>query len=407
MAIKLDDYQIDAVNQLKSGNILCGGTGSGKSRTALAFYVSKVCNGYLENPKKAYRTPKNLYVITTPKKRDDLEWEDEFAPFHFNCQKVEVHVDSWNNIRKYTDVIGAFFIFDEQRAVGKGAWSKAFMQIAKRNDWIIATATPGDTWTDYIPVFIANGFYKNRTQFNIRHAVYSRYTKYPKVERWLDETYLRKLRNSITVVMHYKKQTVKHEVVVVTGYSREQYKRVAIDRWNIYDDEPIAEIAECGYLMRKVVNSDPSRIDEVEKIVKERKKAIIFYNFDYELEALRKYAETNKIRVAEHNGHKHEPVPTGDKWIYLVQYASGSEAWNCTTTDTIIFFSQSYSYKTTIQAMGRIDRRNTPYTDLYYYKLRSSAPIDLAIASALRRKKNFNERTFIPHVPASRKLHGI
>lgn len=407
MAIKLDDYQIDAVNRLKSGNILCGGTGSGKSRTALAYYVSKVCNGYLENPKKAYRTPKDLYVITTPKKRDDLEWEDEFAPFHFDCQKIDIHVDSWNNIGKYTNVGGAFFIFDEQRAVGKGAWSKAFVKIAKQNDWIIATATPGDTWTDYIPVFVANGFYKNRTQFNVRHAIWSRYSKYPKVERWLDEVHLRKLRNAITVTMDYKKRTVKHEIVVVTGYSKERYKRVAIDRWNIYENCPIAEISECGYLMRRVVNEDASRIEEVKRIVEEKKKAIIFYNFDYELEALRAYAKDCKVPMAEHNGHKHESVPTGNKWIYLVQYASGSEAWNCTTTDTIIFYSQSYSYKTTVQAMGRIDRRNTPYTDLYYYKLRSSAPIDLAIASALRKKKNFNERTFIPYVQSSRKLHGI
>ena len=406
-AIKLDDYQLEAIKKLRNGNILCGGTGSGKSRTALAYYVSKECNGYLDDPKRKFKTPKDLYVITTPKKRDELEWEDEFVPFFLDEQDISVHVDSWNNIKKYTDVFGAFFIFDEQRVVGNGTWSKSFIHIAKRNHWILATATPGDTWSDYIPVFIANGFYKNRTQFNTRHAIYSRFAKYPKIERWIDERYLIKLRDQITVKMEYKKHTVAHDETVIVGYSKSDYKTVAVDRWNPYDNVPIQEIAECGYLMRKVVNSDPSRIEAVERLVVTHPKSIVFYNFDYELDILREIGERLKIETAEHNGHKHQTVPVGNRWIYLVQYASGSEAWNCTTTDTIIFFSQSYSYKTTVQAKGRIDRRNTPYSDLYYYTLRSSAPIDLAIANALRKKKNFNERSFIPYIPNSRKKHAI
>lgn len=403
-AIKLDPYQIDAVNKLKSGCILCGGTGSGKSRTALAYYASKVCNGYLDDPKKKYRTPRDLYVITTPKKRNDLEWEDEFVPFFFDIQDVKVKVDSWNNITKYTDVHNAFFIFDEQRVIGNGSWAKSFIKISKFNQWILATATPGDTWSDYIPVFIANGFYRNRTEFNRRHAVFSRYSKYPKIERWLEERRLQKLKEAITVTLDYKKKTVHHEEVIVVGYSKQTYKIVSVNRWDPYENVPIQEISECGYLMRKVVNSDPSRIDVTKQIVLDRKKCIIFYNFDYELELLRKMGEELKVKTAEYNGHKHDPLPTGDSWIYLVQYTAGSEAWNCTSTDTIIFYSQSYSYKSTIQAMGRIDRRNTPFKDLYYYKIRSAAPIDLAIASALKKKKNFNERAFIPNVSREKNM---
>lgn len=397
-AIKLDSYQLDAINNLKSGCILCGGTGSGKSRTALAYYTSRVCNGYLNDPKRKFKTPVDLYVITTPKKRNDREWEDEFVPFFLDIQDVNVTVDSWNNIKKYTDVKGKFFIFDEQRVVGNGTWSKSFIKIARNNRWILATATPGDVWSDYIPVFVANGFYRNRTDFLHRHAVFSRYSKYPKVERWLEERRLQKLKDSITVTMNYQKKTVHHEKTVVVGYSKSLYKTVAVDRWNPYDNVPIQEIAECGYLMRRVVNSDPSRIEAVKQIVLDHSKCIIFYNFDYELEELKAMGKEIGIKTAEYNGHAHDPLPTCRSWIYLVQYTAGSEAWNCITTDTIIFFSQSYSYKGTIQAMGRIDRRNTPYTDLYYYKIRSAAPIDLAIASALKKKKNFNERSFIPEL---------
>lgn len=406
-AVELDDYQIDAINELRNGNILCGGTGSGKSRTALAYFVKKECNGYLEDPKKKYRTPKDLYIITTPKKRDDLEWEEEFAPFFFDIQGIQTHVDSWNNILKYKDVTDAFFIFDEQRVSGKGPWAKTFIKIAKNNRWILATATPGDTWSDYASVFIANGFYMNQTQFNRRHAVYSRYSKYPQIIRWIDEKHLYRLRDTITVKMKFEKHTVHHVQTIVSGYSKELYRVVSVRRWNPYKEEPIQEIAECGYLMRKVVNSDPSRIDIVKQLISEHPRVIIFYNFDYELEMLRSMCNSMDILMAEHNGHKHEPVPTGDEWVYLVQYASGSEAWNCVTTDTVIFYSQSYSYKTTVQAMGRIDRRNTPYTDLYYFKIRSSAPIDLAIANALNRKKNFNEKRFLSCNRHSRKKQCV
>ena len=40
----LDGYQIDAVNRMKNGCILCGGVGSGKSRTSLAYYITGNAN---------------------------------------------------------------------------------------------------------------------------------------------------------------------------------------------------------------------------------------------------------------------------------------------------------------------------------------------------------------------------
>ena len=131
------------------------------------------------------------------------------------------------------------------------------------------------------------------------------------------------------------------------------------------------------------------------EIVEDHPKAIIFYNFDYELEILRNLYYGEDVEIAEWNGHKHQPIPRGDKWIYLVQYTAGAEGWNCITTDTIIFYSQNYSYKVLKQASGRIDRLNTPYTDLYYYHLVSKSGIDLAISRALKNKKQFNETRFV------------
>ena len=148
------------------------------------------------------------------------------------------------------------------------------------------------------------------------------------------------------------------------------------------------------YILRKIVNSDKTRCDIIKKLVEEHSKVIIFYNFDYELEILRNLGSELNIETAEWNGHRHMPLPFGDQWIYLVQYTAGAEGWNCTSTNVIIFYSQNYSYKAMVQAAGRIDRRNTPYTDLYYYHLRSNSSIDVAIYSALSKKKNFNERGF-------------
>lgn len=359
--------------------ILCGEVGTGKSRTAIAYYTRRV------DPKK------KVYVITTAKKRDSKEWGEEFKPFGITSYIC----DSWNNIKKYSKVTDSFFIFDEQRVVGRGAWVKSFLKIAKNNEWILLSATPGDTWSDYIPVFIANGFYKNRSEFSTRHIVYKPYMNYPVIDKYISEGLLIRHRNEVLVMMHGNKRAVKVKRIVTANYDRQLYKTVMRDRWDPYDNEPITETGKLFYLLRKVVNSDESRVDEVRKLLRTHKKTIIFYNFTYELNILRGLANELCYDIGEWNGERHTEVPTSDKWVYLVQYTAGSEGWNCITTNVIIFYSQSYSYRTTIQAAGRIDRVNTPFSELYYYVLKSSAPIDLAIARALSKKQNFNEKAYL------------
>lgn len=403
MAIELRPYQLEAIKRMKNGCILCGGVGSGKSRTGLAYYF--IQNGGQVNTENyiPMKNPKDLYIITTARKRDTLEWEGEFAPFLISTDddgyyNNKVVVDSWNNIKKYIDVIDAFFIFDEQRVVGSGAWVKAFLKICKSNEWILLSATPGDTWSDYIPVFIANGFYKNKTEFIREHIVYSRFVKYPKVDRYLNTGRLIRLRNRILVNMDFERSTVSHHEDVWCNYDIRKYKEIGRDRWNPYKDEPIINASELCYTWRKLVNSDESRQSALLDICADHPKVIVFYNFDYELDILKSLIYINDgdaMDVAEWNGHKHQEIPKSNKWIYLVQYNAGAEGWNCITTDTIVFFSQNYSYKTLEQARGRIDRMNTPYTDLYYYHLKSKAPIDLAISRAIKNKKNFNEMKFV------------
>ena len=405
MSIELYPYQKKAIDLLKSGSILCGGVGSGKSRTAIAYYFIKDCGGGVKvNGRGDFlemKNPKDLYIITTAKKRDTLEWEHECAPFMISTKSdssisgVKVVVDSWNNIAKYTKIKNAFFIFDEQRIVGSGKWVKSFLKISKINKWILLSATPGDTWTDYIPLFVANNFYKNRTEFLRTHAVYSRFTKYPKIERFIECGQLMKYKQDITVTMNYSKHTIPHDKVVITTFNKKDFDMVAIKRWNIFKNKPVKAVGELCYLLRKVVNRDPSRIDAVKKIIKNHKRVIIFYNFDYELEALRSMGHTLNITTKEWNGHNHQEVPKDNAWIYLVQYSAGAEGWNCIDTDTIIFYSQNYSYKTMVQSAGRIDRLNSPFTNLYYYHLRSSSIIDLSITKALKTKKNFNMQKFV------------
>jgi len=399
MAVELYSNQLEAVDMLKPGSILCGGVGSGKSRTALAFFFLKICGGKIKiNGKgdfKEMKTPTNLYIITTAKKRDTLEWERECAPFILSTNPdcsisgTKVIVDSWNNLSKYKNVQYSFFIFDEQRLVGSGKWVKSFLKIARLNKWILLSATPGDTWTDYIPVFVANKFYKNRTEFLREHAVYNRFTKYPQIEKFIETSKLIRFRKQITVTMHYERPTISHHNTIITDYNKELFDMILVKRWNVYKNKPIKSVSELCYLMRKVVNSDASRYLAVNRIIDKHPKIIIFYNFDYELELLRTLGNTK-----EWNGHKHEEVPKGDNWIYLVQYTSGAEGWNCVETDAIIFYSQNYSYKIMTQAAGRIDRLNTKFRDLYYYHLRSSSQIDLSIAKALKTKKAFNINIF-------------
>lgn len=393
-------YQEDAIKELKNGNILCGGVGSGKSRTALAYFY--ILHGGRINTKKYVRMkkPKDLYIITTARKRDTLEWEDELAVFLMstdpkkNSYKNHVAVDSWNNIKKYVDVRDSFFIFDEQRVVGSGAWVKAFLKIVKTNNWILLSATPGDTWLDYVPVFIANGFYKNRSEFIREHVMYKRFVKYPVVDRYLNTGRLIKYRNMILVDMAFKRETKSHHIDIWVDYDRADYREVMRNRWNIWTNEPLINASEYCQALRRVVNTSEGRPEAVLEVFKDHPKIIVFYNYNYELELLRTLNYGKGVRIAEWNGHKHMDIPRSKSWVYLVQYTAGAEGWNCTKTDTMIFYSQNYSYKIMKQAAGRIDRLNTPYKDLYYYHLKSKSGIDLGIDRALREKKKFNESGF-------------
>ena len=403
MTPELDEGQVKALAKLNNGNILCGGVGSGKSRTGLAYWYTKVCGGQIDGKKRGLKEdlspmlwPKDLYIITTAKKRDKGEWDDELAPFGLstNSEIPKIFVDSWNNIKKYADVHDAFFLFDEQRVVGYGAWSKSFIRISKTNGWIFLTATPGDCWMDYLSIFIANGFYRNKRDFENRHVIYSRYTKYPQVDRYVDDYHLSRLRDSILVNIEYVKPTERHMDIRSVGYDREMYRALMRDRWNYEENKPVENVSELCFLLRKTVNADPSRIAAVLDIAKERPRLIIFYGFNYELDILRNAPWPEGTVIREWNGQKHEEIPDSERWVYLVQYRAGAEGWNCTTTNALMFYSQDYSYKTTEQAMGRIDRRNTPYKDLYYYSFKTTAPIDVAIGRALKRKKNFNESMF-------------
>ena len=405
--MEFDKAQMDALMQMRSGCILCGDVGSGKSRTALVYYFIRECGGRLWPSYSPMTKPKDLYIITTAKKRDSKEWEAEMAPFLMDMYDIKIVVDSWNNIGKYRSVENSFFIFDEQRLVGSGAWVSHFYRLTGTgryrshktgNHWVLLSATPGDSWSDYIPVFVANGFYKTKTEFLERHAVYNHYCKYPKIDRYNGERYLEKLRAYILVNIETKKHTVHHTEYICVDYDIENLRTVMRKRWDIFKDVPLEDGAQLCYCCRKVVNMNDNRIRKVQELLQDHPKAIIFYNFDYELEMLRIMCNKMSYVKAEWNGHKHEDLPQGDAWVYLVQYTAGAEGWNCITTDTTIFFSLNYSYKTTKQASGRIDRRNTPYVDLYYYFITTKSWIDKAIKQALVHKRNFNEKKYLESV---------
>lgn len=401
--MQLKDYQLDAVRKMKNGCILNGGVGSGKSITSLGYYYLR--NGgdisFLKGKgHKKMKKPKDLYIITTARKRDTMEWEKELGFYllstnpESSAYSNKITVDSWNNIKKYKDVKNAFFIFDEQRVVGYGSWTKSFLKIAKFNEWILLSATPGDTWSDYIPVFIANGFFKNKTEFCREHVIYSRFTSYPKIEDYRGTGKLLKLRRSILIDMNFKRQSIPHHEDIYVKYNVKEYKKITKERWDIWNDEPIINASGLCYALRRSVNEHDSRQLALLEIYEKHPRVIIFYNFNYELDILKKLYYGPDVAIAEWNGHRHDPIPKCENWVYLVQYTAGAEGWNCIATDTIIFYSQNYSYKIMKQSAGRIDRMNTPYKDLYYYHLKSRAGIDIAISKALRAKKNFNEKDF-------------
>lgn len=382
--MELMKHQKDAIELLGNGKILYGGVGSGKSATAIAYYIQR-------------ESPRDIVVITTAKKRDSLDWEGTAAKFGISTDSTlsahgSITVDSWNNISKYVDDQHGserFFILDEQRLVGSGAWVKAFLKIAKKNRWIMLSATPGDTWIDYAPVFIANGWYKNITEFKLEHVVYAPYVKFPKIIRYVSTDKLERLRNQILVEMPYLKHTERIMNYLQVGYDQELWDKAVRKRWHVYEDRPIKDVGELFRVMRKIVNSDPSRLETIRDLMKVHPRLIVFYNFNYELDILRTlYGE---VEVGEWNGHKKTPVPTTDNWVYLVQFVAGAEAWECTSTDAMVLYSLTYSYKNFMQAQGRIDRLDTKYTDLYYYILASWAPIDNFIRRSLKEKRNFNE----------------
>ena len=396
--LKLRDYQLDAISNMKNGCILNGGVGSGKSLTSLAYY-------YLENGgskefltggkyKKMKKDKLDLYIITTARKRDTLEWEGELAQFLLDKENDRIVVDSWNNISKYKDVKKSFFILDEQRLVGSGAWVKSFLKIAKNNKWILLSATPGDTWTDFIPVFLANGFYKNKTEFLREHAVYARYCNFPKIEKYIGTKKLLRLRDSILIDMKFQRDTIQVHTDIYVDYDKELYRKVMKERWDIWKNEPIDNASGLCYALRKIVNTHDSRPEKLLVLSEIHDRIIVFYNFNYELDILKSLEYPKGTIVAEWNGHRHEPIPDSKRWIYLVQYTAGAEGWNCITTDTMVFYSQNYSYKIMLQSAGRIDRMNTKYKTLNYYHLKTKSNIDLAINKALKDKKRFNETKF-------------
>ena len=414
MSSFLYDYQIEAIEKMHTGSILCGKVGSGKSRTSLAYYFMTEGKGSVIDGYSSMKEIVNLYIITTARKRDTKEWEGELVPFLISADhpedtpypSLEVHIDSWNNIGKYVGVKDAFFIFDEQRVVGKGAWVKAFLKITKANHWILLSATPGDTWMDYVPVFIANGYFRNRTEFNEKHVVFSRFAKFPQVDRYVNQGRLIRYRNSILVNMDYQNKTRAHHETIQVSYDIADYKDIMETRWNRFENKPVENAAELCYIARKSVNSDESRIQAVMDILESHPKVIVFYNYDFELEILKNAPYPKDILIAEWNGHKHQLIPNADRWLYLVQYTSGAEGWNCIETDTMIFYSLNYSYKIMVQSAGRIDRMNTPFQDLYYYRLKSNSPIDIAISRALKKKQKFNENEFCS-LQTSQKIHPL
>lgn len=254
-------------------------------------------------------------------------------------------------------------------------------------------ATP---WMDYCPVFIANGFYKNKTDFCNQHVIWSRFAKFPKIDRYFNTRRLERLRDRILVEMDFKRSTIQHHEDVWCNYSHLKYKTFIRERFNLWTNEPVKNAAELCFGIRRIVNEDTDRQVKLMEIFEDHQKLIIFYNYDYEREILLNLFENvDGCEIGEWNGHAHNEVPDGPEWVYLVQYNAGAEGWNCITTDTIVFFSQTYSYKQLQQACGRIDRLNTRFVDLYYFHLKSRSGIDAAISRALSNKKKFNEGAYM------------
>lgn len=406
MTVVYRPEQIQAVRQLQNGSILAGGVGSGKTLTSLAWYLTSVCNvaSFKEGGsliKKKVNGSPTLYVITTAKKRDSLEWEEEAARLGLSTDPAcsftgsSIVVDSWNNIGKYSDREHAVFFFDEQRASGSGRWVKEFLKITKKNTWLLLSATPGDVWMDYLPVFMAHGFFRTRTEFMEDHVIFDRFAKYPKVKRYIGEAKLQRLRRSILVEMPVARHTTRDRKTVYCGYDKDLYKWVVNNRMDPWTEEPLRDAGGVCRILRKVVSDNDWRSAEAKRILSSHERVIVFYNYNYELDRILAVAESLGVPTAQWNGHRHDAIPRGDRWIYICQYTSAAEGWNCTSTDTVLFWSLNYSWRVTEQCEGRIDRINTPYSRLRYYFLESKSSIDEAVRRSLNSKKVFNERAFV------------
>lgn len=406
MTVTYRPEQIQAVRQLQNGSILAGGVGSGKTLTSLAWYLTSVCNAasFKEGgslAKKKVKGSPTLYVITTAKKRDSLEWEEEAARLGLSTDPAcsftgsSIVVDSWNNIGKYSDREHAVFFFDEQRASGSGRWVKEFLKITRKNTWLLLSATPGDVWMDYLPVFMAHGFFRTRTEFMEDHVIFDRFAKYPKVKRYIGEAKLQRLRRSILVEMPVERHTTRERETVYCDYDRDLYKWVAKNRMDPWTEEPLRDAGGVCRILRKVVSDNDWRSAEAKRILSSNERVIVFYNYNYELDRILAVAESLGLPTAQWNGHRHDAIPAEPRWVYICQYTSAAEGWNCTSTDTVLFWSLNYSWRVTEQCEGRIDRLNTPYSRLKYYFLESHSSIDEAVRRSLSSKKVFNERAFV------------
>ncbi len=387
--------QASAMDKLERGNILLGDVGSGKTFTSIFWAHKERDRFYRETGERLM-----IYIITTAIKRDLIEPGKEKPDWQTSLEvcgitEDEYVVDSWNNIKKYKDVMGAIFIFDEQRVVGYKTWGRTFINIARHNDWILLSATPGDNWMDYMTVFIANNFYRNKTEFTSRHVIYDARVQFPRVKQYIGTALLERRRQQVIVRMEDARTTTRHKNFITCGWDTARYKMYMTGRWNDETQMPIQNASELTQLLRKVVATDPSRISAATEWIKGHPKAIIFYNYNYELDILREICLKLGRKIAEWNGQKHDEIPITGSWCYLVQYTAGAEGWNCVETDSMLFYSANYSYRKMEQAEGRIDRMNTPFTDLYYTVLTSEAKIDKAVLKALKEKKTFNESAFV------------
>lgn len=304
MSVELHPHQVEAVEKMHNGCILYGDVGVGKTITSLSYYFTKVCSGEL-NSWGSMQTPKDVYVITTAKVRDSKGFELQAAAMGIHQDRavstngVKITVDSWNNLHKHVEVKDAFFIFDEQRVVGYGAWSRAFIKIARHNEWVLLSATPGDTWLDYIPVFIANGWYKHKTDFTDQHVIWAPRVKYPKVLRYQNVGDLVRRRNQVLVRMPLDRHTTRHMHDLYCEYDKDLLDKAVKKRWHVFENRPLRDAAELFGVMRKIVNSDSSRLSEVKRLLETHPKLIVFYNFDYELEMLRTLVPAGQLASPE------------------------------------------------------------------------------------------------------------